>query len=104
MSNENIRIKEDNRLGKILRLLRTIQDMSVKELASKMEIAPTYICDVESNRKHPSLNMLEKYSVALGVNTSTILYFAEQDKKMNFSHQELLLSILQILTQNANTQ
>lgn len=102
MNNEHSERKDSSKLGKVLRLLRIAQDLSVKELAEKMEISSTYICDVESSRKRPSLDMLKKYSDALNVETSTILYFVEQNEKTNYNYQELLLKILNLLTKDSD--
>lgn len=83
------------KLGSVLKLLRIANDMTVKELAEKMEVSSTYITEVEANNKNPSLNTLAKYSNALGVSRSSILYFDEEGSKNGYNYQELLLKILQ---------
>lgn len=87
-------------IGSVIRSLRLIRDLSVKELADRMEISSSYICDVEANRKKPSLTMIERFSDALGVRSSTILFFDEEREKNNYNHQSLLLKILKILENN----
>lgn len=84
-------------MGNILRALRIAQDISVKELSEKMGISATYICDVEANRKHPSVETLEKYSAALGVKVSTLFYFKERRSSERYDFQQLLFDILCIL-------
>ena len=74
-----------------------IQNYSIKELAEKMEVSSNYICDVESSRKYPSINMLEKYAIALDVKVSTLLYFCENNDD---NHQRLLYSILDKMLNN----
>lgn len=88
---------EENKgkLGSVLKLLRIANNMTVKELAEKMEVSSTYITEVEANNKNPSLNTLTKYSTALGVSRSAILYFDEEGSKNGYNYQELLLKILQ---------
>lgn len=86
-------------LGNVLKLLRIANDMSVKELADKMEVSSTYITEVEANNKNPSLNTLAKFSEALGVSKSTILYFDEEGSKHDYNYQQLLLKILQAITE-----
>lgn len=95
-NNTNLNEKKEG-IGNVLRSLRIIRDLSVKELANKMGLTSNYICDVESNRKRPSLDMLERYSNALEVNRSTLLFFDEEGKKNNYNHQKMLLNILQLL-------
>ena len=87
-------------LGNVLKALRIAQNQSVKALAERLEVSSAYICDMEANRKKPSLDMLERYSKALGVSRSALLYFDEQGKKHNYHHQHLLLEILKALTTN----
>lgn len=84
-------------IGNVLKSLRLIRDLSVKELADKMDSSSTYICDVESNRKSPSLKMLNRFSEALNVNCSTLLFFNEQSKENNYNHQKMLIDILRFL-------
>lgn len=83
-------------LGNVLKSLRIVQNLSVKELSEKLGLSSTYICDLEANRKRPSLDLLDKYSKVLGVHRSTLLYFDEEGKKNNYDHKKLLFSILKV--------
>lgn len=85
-------------LGNVLKLLRIAKEMSIKELANQMSVSSTYISEVEANNKKPSLDMLTKYSEALGVNKSTIMYFDEEGEKSGYNYQQLLLTILKEIT------
>lgn len=85
-------------IGNVLYSLRIIEKLSVKELAERMGVKPTYICDVEANRKRPSLDKLEEFSTALGIDCSALIYFNEQGKKCRYNHKQLLLGILQEMT------
>lgn len=82
-------------LGNVLKLLRIAREMSIKDLATQMNVSSTYISEVESNNKKPSLEMLSKYSEALKVSKSTILYFDEEGEKNGYNYQRLLYTILQ---------
>lgn len=81
-------------IGNVLKALRIANNYSVSELSNKMGIAATYICDMESNRRTPSLEMLEKYSQSLNISLSTLLYFNEEGQKHQYNHQRLLFDIL----------
>ena len=39
--------------------------------------------------------MLEKYSRAIGIKTSTIMYFVEKGTENNYGYQKLLLKMLE---------
>ena len=90
---------EKKGLGNVLKLLRIAKEMSIKDLATQMSVSSTYISEVESNNKKPSLDMLTKYSETLGVNKSTIMYFDEEGEKMGYNYQLLLLEILKKITE-----
>ena len=85
-------------LGNVLKLLRIANEMSVKDLATRMSVSSTYISEVEANNKKPSLDMLSRYSEALNVSKSTILYFDEVGEKSGYNYQHLLLEILTEIT------
>lgn len=82
-------------MNDIFRLLRIAKDLKIRELAEKMGISPSYISEVESGKKKPSLEMIEKYSTALDIPKSVIFYFVEQNVTKKYHYQELLLQILQ---------
>lgn len=81
-------------LGKVLRLLKIARGLSSRELAEKMNVSSTFISEVESDSKKPSLEMLSKYSAALGVRSSTILYFDEEMSGKKYKYTQLLYEIL----------
>lgn len=85
-------------LGNVLKLLRIAKEMSIKDLATQMSVSSTYISEVEANNKKPSLDMLTKYSEALDVSKSTIMYFDEEGEKSGYNYQQLLLAILKEIT------
>lgn len=85
-------------LGTVLQLLRIANNLSIKELAEKINTSSAYISEIEANKKKPSLELLSKYSEALGVNTSTILYFDEEGSQFGYKYQKLLFQILKKLT------
>lgn len=84
----------ENALPCVLRLFRIGRDLTIKDLSAEMGVSPSYICDIERGAKKPSLATIEKYSKALKVPKSTLLFFDEQQKKNGFSYQDLLIRIL----------
>lgn len=89
--------KKEKGLGTVLQLLRIANNLSIKELAQELNISSAYISEIEANKKKPSLELLSKYSKALGVSMSTILYFDEKGSQCGYKYQKLLLQILQEL-------
>jgi hypothetical protein len=56
---------EPHGLGLFLRSCRRVEQIGVRELASKLSISPTYVCDVEAGRRRPSSELLKRYLEAL---------------------------------------
>lgn len=86
-------------IGNVLRLIRIARNLSTRELAAKMNVSPSYVSDVETNKKMPSWDMLTKFSEALKVRKSTIVYFDEEREEEGYNYEKLLLKILQKISE-----
>lgn len=64
-------------LSQALRMIRVFHDMSQKDLALRLEIAQSYLSEIESGKKEPSLALLQKYSVVFKIPLSSIMFFSE---------------------------
>lgn len=64
-------------LNEALRLIRVFHDLKQKELASKLEISKSYLSEIESGKKKPTLPLLNKYSDIFDIPVSSILFFSE---------------------------
>lgn len=94
-------MKDNNSgLGYTIKLVRTARDMSLKDLAQKMGSSNAYVSEIEAGKKNPSLAMLEKFSKALSIKKSTLLYLDEEGEKLNYNYQKLLLKILKTIGEN----
>lgn len=65
-------------LNEALRLARLYWGYTQAELAEKLGIAQSTISEVEKGKKSVSMNLLEKYSSALDIRMSNLLFFAEE--------------------------
>ncbi|MGN1299564.1 MAG: helix-turn-helix domain-containing protein [Candidatus Scatovivens sp.] len=81
------------KIGKVLKLFRQTKELSVKGLAKTIGCAATYICDVESDRKSVSWNMLKKFSKVYNVPISEIVRLDEELKKNNWSHVQTIIEV-----------
>ncbi|MEA4895146.1 MAG: helix-turn-helix transcriptional regulator [Oscillospiraceae bacterium] len=80
----------------VLRLLRISNDLTIKELSEKSGISASYIAEIEcGNKVSPSIDIIDKYSKALNVSKSTIMFFEEDLSDKKYDYQNMLLSILQ---------
>lgn len=64
-------------LHRALKLIRTYHQFTQTDLAKKLDISNSYLSEIESGLKPPSIELLEKYSVIFSMPTSTILLFSE---------------------------
>ena len=67
--------------SKNIKFYRTKNKLSQQELAEKCETATNYISEIETGRKFPSIEMIEKLSVVLEVPAWSFLYASTQEDK-----------------------
>ena len=83
-----------NHFGAIVRLCRFIEELSVKDLALKMNVASSYICDVEAGRKRPGFTKCEEFAEALNIPFSSMIESIEYAKRTNANLKNVLLFLL----------
>ncbi|MEO9604393.1 MAG: helix-turn-helix transcriptional regulator [Roseobacter sp.] len=64
-------------LAEALRLIRVYHDLKQQELADRIDLSKSYLSELESGKKVPSFDVIQKYSDEFGIPPSSILFFAE---------------------------
>ena len=64
-------------LSEALRLIRVFHDMKQKDLAERLEISNSHLSEIEAGKKHPTIELVNRYSLEFGIPSSSILFFAE---------------------------
>ena len=64
-------------IGKALKRTRQFHRMKQVDLAERLGLSKSYLSEIESDTKVPSLDVLQKYSEAFGVPVSSFLLFSE---------------------------
>lgn len=64
-------------LNKALKIIRTFHDISQSELSGRLGISNSYLSEIESGKKQPSIEILTKYSDNFDIPISSILFFSE---------------------------
>ena len=64
-------------LNEALRLIRVFHDVSQKDMAGKLQIAPSYLSEIEKGKKEATLLLLKRYSEEFSIPMSSILFFSE---------------------------
>ena len=65
-------------LHEVLRLVRTYHDMSQTTLCAELGIPNSYLLEIESGRKQPTLDLLNRYSEHFGIPVSSLMFFSEK--------------------------
>ncbi len=64
-------------INKALRMAREFHHMKQIELAKQLRISTSYLSEIESGKKPPSIELLEAYGRVFSVPASTFLLFKE---------------------------
>lgn len=59
-------------LGKRLKKLRESKNFGLRELARKVEISASFLCEIEGGRSYPSTSVLERLASELGVTAGAL--------------------------------
>ena len=65
-------------LNELLRLLRVLNDLKAVDLAEKLGISPSYLSEIESGKKEPTLDLIQRYAEEFRTNRGTLLSFADE--------------------------
>lgn len=74
-------------LNNALRLVRIFHRFNQSALAEKLEISRSYLSEIESGKKSPSIELLDKYSHIFDMPTSSFLLFSEHLEKNTYSER-----------------
>lgn len=92
-------------LNEALRLVRAYHDISQTQLSSELGISNSYLSEIESGKKSPSLDLLKKYSERFDVPVSSLIFFSENldntkiTSKLRVGAARKIVSILQWVEQ-----
>lgn len=64
-------------IHRILKLARQFHRLSQSETASRLHISKSFLSEIESGKKAPTLELLEKYAQTFDIPASTFLVFVE---------------------------
>ncbi|MCH4091856.1 helix-turn-helix transcriptional regulator [Acetobacter sp.] len=94
-------------IGDALRMIRVFHDLSQKDAAEKLEIAPSFLSEIEKGKKKPTLDLLKRYANEFKMPVSSIMFFSEEmanasrSEKLRLTVSSKVLSLLQMVAARA---
>ena len=73
--------------ARALRLVRVFHRLKQTDMAGQLEISNSYLSEIESGLKSPSIELLGKYSRIFRIPVSTLLLFSERLDEKKFSER-----------------
>lgn len=64
-------------LHKALKAVREFHNMRQSDLASEIGVSNSYLSEIESGKKQPTLDLIERYSSYFDIPASSLLFFSE---------------------------
>lgn len=88
-------------LNEALRLIRVYHDISQTQLSLELEISNSYLSEIESGKKQPTLELLKKYSIRFDIPVSSLMFFSENinntkvTEKLRIGAAKKIIALLQ---------
>lgn len=64
-------------INEALKMIRVFHDLTQSELADKLGVSKSHVSGIESGRKAPTLDVLQRYAAVFDVPLSSIMFFSE---------------------------
>jgi transcriptional regulator with XRE-family HTH domain len=87
-------------VSEALKLLRDFHDLTQQELAEKLQVSRSYLSEIESGKKTPSMEIIDAYSRVFKIPKSSLFYFIEalEDESVSSSPKaKLAEKILRVM-------
>lgn len=98
-------------IGNAIKLIRKYHNLNQTQLALKLSISTSYLSELESGKKEPTLDILQRYSNVFNVPLSSLVVFSETlegshsiNKARSFISKKMLKILEWIADQNENSQ
>lgn len=93
-------------IGKALKRTRQFHRMTQTALAEQLGISKSYVSEIESGKKTPTIEVLQKYSEVFGVPASSFLLFSEslESGKATFKPANKVMKILDWIAEDFNDE
>jgi len=90
------------KIGKTIKIVRTLKGIRQKELAEKINISHNYLSALENDKKEPSLVLLNKLSKFLEVPLTLLLIENLDASSMSEKQMDLFIKFKEIVNEYQN--
>lgn len=96
--------------GEALRLVRSFHEVNQSDLAEALGISRSYLSEIESGKKVPSLDLLQRYAAHFDMPLSSLIMFSEhtgesqRDLKVKTMLGQKAIAILQWIEKKADVK
>lgn len=93
--NDNEIIAHSITLGMVLRIIREMSGLTIKQLSAALNMHPSAINRIENDLCKPSSETLEKYSTFFDIDADNILFWSKRSKIASITKvKDILFSML----------
>lgn len=95
-------------IGDVLKRTRVIYGYKASEMSSELGISASYLSEIENNKKHPSLELLQKYADIYGIRLSSLILLsenmedAEKSGKGTVFIKNMMIQLIQSMSRTAS--
>lgn len=91
-------------IGKVLKLFRLTveEDFTCAKLAERIGFSPTYISEIENDKKQPSFNSLKKFAEFFNVPSYKIFKIVEDANESSWTHERTFLEVVKTYLEHNN--
>lgn len=93
-------------IGKALKRTRQFHRLTQVELSDRLGISKSYLSELESDKKTPTIELLQKYSNVFKVPASSFLLFSEslETGKNTFKPADKILKIMDWIVEDVDEE
>lgn len=90
-------------IGDVLKRTRAIFGYKANEMSATLGISPSYLSEIENNKKQPSLDLLKRYAEVFGIKLSSLILLSEEIEEIQKSSPKSKLFIRNMMMSLINS-
>lgn len=91
-------------IGKNIKLFRKKEGLTLDKLSKKANISPSFLSNIESGSKQPTLLTVEKIASALKINITSLFIKREKSTTSSYDDTGITLNIIKIISEKTTEE